>query len=484
MTLKKFNFKRPTTGQIIAWGVGLVLAIAVSVFLSGLIACWRLTSLPGLPLPSCAVDGSSAAEGTPEVNAEGTPIASDTEPTVSAPIVLPEPWDGGSRVSVLFIGLDYRDWLEGQGPPRSDTMIVLTIDPLSRTAGMLSIPRDLWVTIPGFGYGKINTAYSLGEAYNVPGGGPGLAMRTVENVIGVPVQYYAQVDFSTFSDIVGTIGGVEIYVEEEMSIDIEGPGNTIYLEPGWHHFDGSQTLAYARARNTEGGDVDRARRQQQVIMALRDKILDPASFPNYISWAPLLYDQFSSGIHTNLDLDDALRLAVLAQQIDLADIHRGIIGYEEVLLDSVVVDGVSQSVFQPIPDNIRVLRDEIFGSGALSPTMANGDQTQLMQDEGARVVFVNGTLTANLAGDTGNYFTAQGMNVTAVGNTGDYPENYYFYTSPFPNGTVLIIHSGAPYTIRYLMTVMNLGPNALVFDFNPNAPADIVVGIGNDWVIP
>ena len=74
-------------------------------------------------------------------------------------------------------------------------MILLTIDPLTKTAGMLSIPRDMWVNIPGFGYSRINTAYSLGEGSKLPGGGPELARKTVEQFIGVPIQYYAQIDF-------------------------------------------------------------------------------------------------------------------------------------------------------------------------------------------------------------------------------------------------------------------------------------------------
>ncbi len=101
-------------------------------------------------------------------------------------------------MTIMLVGLDYRDWLANQGPSRSDTMILLTIDPVSKTAGMLSIPRDMWVDIPGFGYSKINNAYAWGELYKLPGGGPGLAMKTVENFLGIPIQYYAQVDFSAF----------------------------------------------------------------------------------------------------------------------------------------------------------------------------------------------------------------------------------------------------------------------------------------------
>ena len=97
-----------------------------------------------------------------------TPSAEPTS-TVSAPLVeLPPAWDGASRVTVLIIGLDYRDWDAGSGAPRSDTMMLLTIDPQTKTAGMMSIPRDMWVNIPDFEYNRINTAYSLGESWKLP----------------------------------------------------------------------------------------------------------------------------------------------------------------------------------------------------------------------------------------------------------------------------------------------------------------------------
>ena len=116
----------------------------------------------------------------PEININ-TPLQSDKGPTAI-------PWDGANRVTILVMGLDYRDW-EGEGPSRTDTMMLLTMDPVSRTAGILSIPRDLWVNIPGFDYGKINTAYFLGELYNLEGGGPGLAIKTVEELLGVDINY-------------------------------------------------------------------------------------------------------------------------------------------------------------------------------------------------------------------------------------------------------------------------------------------------------
>jgi anionic cell wall polymer biosynthesis LytR-Cps2A-Psr (LCP) family protein len=113
----------------------------------------------------------------------------------------------GRSLSLLVMGLDYRDWSSGEGPPRTDTMILFTIDPVNLKAGMISIPRDLWVNIPGFDYGRINTAYMLAEGNNLPGGGPQLAADTVEAFLGVPVDYYAQIDFSAFIRFIDEIGG-------------------------------------------------------------------------------------------------------------------------------------------------------------------------------------------------------------------------------------------------------------------------------------
>jgi len=134
------------------------------------------------------VNGSTPQATSEQVQAISTPPTSLPELTLT-------PWDGVGRVTILLLGLDHRDWEAGNEYARSDTMILLTLDPLSRTAGILSIPRDMWVAIPGFQHGKINTAYYLGDAYKLPGGGPGLAVDTVEQFLGVPINYYAQIDF-------------------------------------------------------------------------------------------------------------------------------------------------------------------------------------------------------------------------------------------------------------------------------------------------
>ena len=145
------SLKGLSVGKIIFWVVAVALAVLIFIFTKGFIASWSITGLPGIPV----THGSEATPAGGGLTATPEPRAPEDQ--------LPPPWDGGSRVNILFIGLDYGDWsTDRSGPSRSDTMILLTIDPLSKTGGMLSIPRDMWVNIPGYGYGKINTAYYLG----------------------------------------------------------------------------------------------------------------------------------------------------------------------------------------------------------------------------------------------------------------------------------------------------------------------------------
>src|SRR6185436_2519249 len=220
-TLKKVRFpknlNRFSRTQLIVGGVALLLALALFGVSRGVFRCWSITRLPGSAPASCAGGGTDVI-GTPLVNEQGTPVSLPPTPIVAPESLLPPAWDGASRVNILFIGLDYRDYILNEGPPRSDTMILFTVDPQSKTAGMLSIPRDLWVNIPGFGYSRINTAYASGEGNRLPGGGPALASKTVEQFLGVTIDYYAQIDFNAFVEFIDLIGGIEVYNDEDLRL--------------------------------------------------------------------------------------------------------------------------------------------------------------------------------------------------------------------------------------------------------------------------
>ncbi|NJN80256.1 MAG: LCP family protein, partial [Anaerolineales bacterium] len=365
----------------------MILAIVTSVIVSNLTQCWSITNLPGIAPAKC---GELANREGFSVDEQGTPIAElPPSPVLLPESSLPPAWDGASRINILFIGLDARDLVENDGPPRSDTMILFTVDPLTKTAGMLSIPRDLWVNIPGFGYSRINTAYSSGEGSQLPGGGPGLAMKTVEQLLGVPVHYYAQVDFNTFSEMIDIIGCIWVVPEERIVLDPIGSGlDKVIITPGGERqLCGWKALAYARVRKTEGGDTDRSRRQQQVIFAIRDQIFEPDVFPSLISRAPEIYAKLASGIKTNMALEDAIQLAVLGKDISPDSIKTGVIDPQQgmAIFDNTTLGGENASVMKPVMDKIRVLRDEIFTTSGPTSPLAQGDPATLMREEEARV---------------------------------------------------------------------------------------------------
>jgi LCP family protein required for cell wall assembly len=254
----------------VVFAVFLVLALATGVVAFSL-ARNLTSSMTMLNLPGIALDNGQTTVQP------GAAAASGSE----ASAITPEPWDGTSRVTVLIMGLDYRDWQSGD-TPHSDTMIMLSVDPLKKTASMLSLPRDLWVNIPGFDYGRINEAYFNGAAFKLPGGGPELARQTVEQFIGVPVQYYAVIDFGAFIKFIDEIGGVKVKPNEPVTIEKFGGDQEQVLEAGKiYELDGGLALAYARERHTSGGDVDRANRQQEVIFAIRKRILQLENLPEF-----------------------------------------------------------------------------------------------------------------------------------------------------------------------------------------------------------
>jgi LCP family protein required for cell wall assembly len=459
--------KKSGLGKILLVLFFLIAAVIIAVFayrfVRDLVGSWSLTDLPGIqidaptPTPS-SPDQTQAVVVPVEGPAPGVPT--------------PEPWDGASRVTVLIMGLDYRDWEANEGAPRTDTMILLTIDPLTKTGGMLSIPRDLWVNIPGFGNARINTAYSTGEGNKLPGGGPGLAMKTVEGLLGVPIDYYAQIDFSAFVKFIDEIGGVKIDVPSELKVDLIGDGKQTIkvLKPGVQTMPGDIALAYARQRYTEGGDFDRATRQQQVVLAIRDQLLRPQMVPTLIQRSSALYSELSSGINSNLSLDDAIRLGMLAIQIPKENIKQGIIGPKQVNFAK-TPDG-TQDVLKPLPEQIRILRDEIFTTdGPISPSSTDADILSLVAAENARVAVLNGTGIPGLAGRTADYFRSQGLNIPDE-LVGDGTASVY---------TTIIDHTGNPFVMRYLVDTMNISPNNIHIKYDPGNPTDVELILGNDW---
>jgi LCP family protein required for cell wall assembly len=332
---------------------------------------------------------------------------------------------------------------------------------------MLSIPRDLWVSMPGIeGSHKINTAYRFGELYEMPGGGPGLALRTVEELLAVPVNFYAVIDFFAFEDFIDELGGIELDVPETIKVDPIGPDNTVQLEPGLQVLDGPTSLAYARNRSTAGDETDRAARQQQVILAIRDRVLDLNMLPRLVLKSPILYSQLQDGIRTNMTLEQTVRLAWLAQDISPEDIQRAAIGDREVTYDY-SPDG--QAIFVPIPERIAALRDEIFGSES-EGTVEGPTAEALIAAENSRITIYNETGQPELGDRTAAYLEDKGLNVIqVVQNDGTRPR------------TRLVDHTGDPYTMRALIDLLRVSPAEIYIQYDPEAGTEFSIYLGLDW---
>lgn len=218
----------------------------------------------------------------------------------------------GQPLSILLLGVDQR--ADESGPTRSDSMILLGSQPDGQSAALLSIPRDLWVDIPGVGEQRINTALFYGYDPADASAGPRLAARTVQQELGRPVDRTLLLDFATFVRAVDALGGIEIDVPAPI-VDTEYPTpdygvTTIRFDPGVQTMDGERALVYVRTRHSDG-DFSRSMRQLQVLQALAGKAIQPETWPRL----PELYRVLRAGVVTDLTPSDGPALLQLASAL-------------------------------------------------------------------------------------------------------------------------------------------------------------------------
>ncbi|OQX64949.1 MAG: hypothetical protein B5M51_02140 [Anaerolinea sp. 4484_236] len=384
------------------------------------------------------------------------------------------PWDENEPITVLLMGLDTRTWKPDGGAGLTDTIILATFDPQKQSAGLLSIPRDLWIEIPGdpqYSPCKINQAYMIGEGTGYPGGGPGLLMDTLEQFLGTTVDYYASVDFNTFIALVDAVGGVKVDVQETLIVD-PSPGvddEMKKIEPGVQVLPGGLALGYVRTRDTAEGDFGRAARQQQVLVALQQRVMSYDMIPTLIGEFPNLYREFSNGIETNLTLKQLIALGLASKDISLENIHYKVIS--PPLVEATMLENFY--VLIPDPAKIRAAWDGILNPTApeLAPQATKEiSLTSLVAEENARIAVYNGTSHPGLAGDTADFLKRNGFHVPEVGNADKYAEQTFIYD-----------YSGNPYTIEYLLTIMDLSNAHLSYRYQPEAVYDILIVLGADW---
>ena len=290
--------------------------------------------------------------GTPGLNplTTGTPLpngptatfdpnailpAASTEQSFYAPPYAPKPFPvltDNQTVTFALLGSDVRP---GQTYFRTDTIIIAAVRPGTGQVTLISVPRDLYVYIPTVGMDRINTAYEYGQMRKYPGGGAGLLKATFLYNLGIRIDHLAIVDFTVFTRIVNTLGGVDVpvycaYTDWHLINPSYDPNNVknwsvFTVGPGLVHMDGDLALWYARSREMSS-DFDRGRRSQDVIRALYTQALKTDA----ISKIPQLYNDFSSSVITDLGLNDLLQLAPLALHLKNADIRSYYIGRDDV----------------------------------------------------------------------------------------------------------------------------------------------------------
>ncbi|MFZ5915375.1 MAG: LCP family protein [Chloroflexota bacterium] len=428
--------------------------------LSGdLIQVGQILFLP-LPTPTATATATPTpipgASPTPTSPPTPTPTPTDpplpaSAPTPAAPLTM-DP----DAVNIVLLGTDVHTpgsaW-------RTDTIILVTVNPRLKTAGMISIPRDLWVYIPTNGYNRINTADFYGEYRQYPGGGEALVKRTILHNLGVPVHYYLRGDFNALIALIDTLGGVDVAVDcplEDIFPDPSSPDGlyTLTLDAGIQRLDGKAALFYARSRLSTS-DFDRSRRQQKVLRALWDKALQLDILPK----VPELWKTFNSAVQTDLSLTDVLSLAAIAVQLEPQNIKGRFVGRDQV--QSWVTPQGAQ-VLLPKPVEMQAALVEFF-----APPL---NEVSALTAEGARVVVRNGTNRAGLAALAADRLRWEG--VLEVTTTDAERQDY--------TQTELAVYADRPLTETLLRELFRIPPER-VARASGQAEADFILTLGYDY---
>ncbi|MFN8563961.1 MAG: LCP family protein [Anaerolineae bacterium] len=464
--------------------VALVAATAICSVVSFSFARKAAVDLGGSGVQLAGMDFQSFLSGQPTATPSPTPAPptattrpGDTPvPTNPAPTATVDPlasytWQDPRRMNILLLGIDQR---KGEtGPFRTDTMIVLSVDPVRKMVSMLSIPRDLWVDIPGYQPNRINNANALGDADEYPGGGgPALAAATVTQNLGIKIDKYLLVNFDVFTTLVDLVApsGVEVCPAQEIddpAYPDAGYGIIhVHFDPGCQRLNGEHLLQYARTRHTQNSDFDRALRQQEVIKAVRDEVLNAGGIANFIGQAPALWDELSGSYKTNLSLQELLSLAALAQQIPSENIHSGQIGAAQTSPATAMLNGIASDVLTLDHAALDSLLRQLFNP---PEDLSQAELRTRAEAEAASIVVFNNTDISGLAGQTRDWLASRQVSVAELGNM------------PSPNNAVTTIrdYGNKPYTARYIALLLGLSTDRIQTGNDGLTEADVMVVVGS-----
>jgi LCP family protein required for cell wall assembly len=376
--------------------------------------------------------------------------------------------EGDGRVNILLLGIGGPGH---DGPDLTDTMLIASIDPTNNQMALLSIPRDLWVEIPGNGSQKINAAFAYGKQQSKAKDEAGktqdglkLVDQTIAPVIGIPIHYHAVVDFTAFKQAVDAVGGVTFNVPEQLydpTIAWENHNKSIIADKGLQSFDGAKALLYARSRETST-DFARSERQRQLMVVLKDKVLSAGTYSNPLKVSQLL-SSFGNNVYTDFGSGDLSRLYQISSQIPSSSIFSlDLVTPPHNYLTTGTIDNLS--VVEPRA-GLSHYEDVV---GYIRNALKDG----FIAQENAQIVILNGTDKIGVASQKSKELKSFGYNITMVG---DAPTKDYQHT------TFVDLRKGVKkYTQNYLEKRLGVKATMTLPTGITPGTADFVIILGND----
>lgn len=376
--------------------------------------------------------------------------------------------EGDGRVNILLLG---RGGEGHDGPDLTDTIVIASIDPFAKEVALVSLPRDLWVRAPSYGYGKINSVYANAKYANNNDHDSGIKSleETIKDTIGINIHYYAMVDFKGFEQAINTVGGIEFEVKEplyDITMAWQNNNNPLIAGQGWQKFDGKRALMYARSRmGSARGDFDRNQRQREVLLALKDKIFSLGTFSNPIKVLNLIN---SAGSNVQTDVSSAGELKRLydigkdvpgdkVESIGLADEPNDFLTTGNIGGASVVLPKAGVGKYDDIKNFLRGKLVDGF-----------------IKKEAAKIVVLNGTGVAGLATSKANDLKSYGYQIISVGD----------YESTTQTTRIIEVNKDkAPATKKYLENRFKVSASNGSIPQGQPMDADFVIILGKDVAV-
>jgi LCP family protein required for cell wall assembly len=326
------------------------------------------------------------------------------------------------RINILLAG-DSVDDPDHQGAQLTDSILILSINTKTHSALLLSIPRDLWVYVPGMdSYEKINAANTVSNFSEAgfPAGGMGQLEEIIESDFGIPIDYYGLMDYTAFRDAVNAVGGVTVDIQSPNPLGLYDPNTNLKLPNGDVALNGQQALNLARARGDGYGsygfpdsDFDRTEHQRQLFIAVAEKAKTLGVVTNPVKISDLI-NTLSNNFQTDLTLQNVLRLVQLTKGINP---------------DTIQSYAFSSTLSSTNPNPIlKSYVDPGTGADALIPTAGIGDYTQLedyydqltssnaIARESPSAIVLNGSYVTGLAAEQETALEAKGFTVASIGD--------------------------------------------------------------------